>query len=193
MDMRGRSVLVVEDDYLQAHEIGDFFRRTGATVLGPALTIGAAMKHAAVAEAAILDLDMAGRMVYPVAETLARRNVPFVFYTGRGRTDDLPAALRHVQIISKPVMPDALGDAFARLHDPQVDPWQDVERMLPMLRVWSRLLLKDPASADRLVERALYEAIAAVKRGEVPSGDRATWLFGKCTRVLERDGPEIMN
>ncbi|SFD83449.1 response regulator [Roseivivax sediminis] len=195
MDMHGRKILVVEDDFLQAQEIGNFFRTTGADVLGPALTLGDAMGHIHSADAAILDLDISGDAVFPVAEALARRDVPFVFYTGRRHDVPVPNALRHAEIFSKPVSVQDLGRAVDRLRAPDESAADSVEQCLPLLRAWSRLLLSDPASADRLVERTLLEAIRAVREGELPDGaqSRMDWLYRKCETVLVRDGTRLMH
>ncbi|UMA67116.1 hypothetical protein LVO79_19090 (plasmid) [Roseivivax marinus] len=195
MNMRGRKVLIVEDDYLQAHEIGTFFHRAGADVLGPAMSIDAALRHAPKADAAILDIDIAGEAVFPVAAALSVRRVPMVFYTGRADAIRIPPEFRSIEIICKPIGPKDVTVAVSRLGGTVREACDAVERMLPLLRAWARILVRDPAGADRLVERTLREAIAAARGGDLPTSreERVNWLFEKCEAVLERDGSSLLS
>lgn len=54
----------------------------GAVVLGPAAKVEHASMHTEAAEAAILDVNLNGRRVFPIADELMRRGVPFVFFSG---------------------------------------------------------------------------------------------------------------
>ena len=84
--LRGVKVLVVEDEYLVATLMEDMLASAGCIVAGPiprlALALDAASKEAC--DVAVLDVNLAGERVYPVADILAQRNVPFVFVTGYG-------------------------------------------------------------------------------------------------------------
>ncbi|WP_159456790.1 hypothetical protein [Roseivivax jejudonensis] len=157
--------------------------------------MNAALQHTAKAQAAILDLDIAGRPVFPVADALLRREVPFVFYTGRREDVDMPERFRHAEIISKPLAASDVAGAFDRMAAPDETLVTDVARMLPLLRAWSRLQVADPVGADRLVERTLQEAIRCVRAGEAPEPHErlADWLFMKCEDVLSRDAAAILN
>jgi DNA-binding NarL/FixJ family response regulator len=68
----GRRVLVVEDDFLVSLTTGDFLERLGCEVVGPAARIAAAVRLAQseLLDAAVLDINIAGDMVWPVAEEL---------------------------------------------------------------------------------------------------------------------------
>mgnify|MGYP001544138219 CR=1 FL=1 len=46
-------------------------------------------------------MNLAGKMVFPVAEILQRRSIPFVFTTGYGETG-LPPEWRGSPVLSKP-------------------------------------------------------------------------------------------
>jgi CheY-like chemotaxis protein len=83
---RGLRVLIVEDEYFLAEDLADRFRRLGAEVLGPAGTVAEALRLASNVqiEAAILDVNLRGERVYPVADLLRQRQVPFVFASGYG-------------------------------------------------------------------------------------------------------------
>ncbi len=83
----GSRVLIVEDEALVAIELQLAFEDAGAEVLGPAMSLTAALtmaEHAAQIDCALLDVDLAGRDVYPVARILRRRGIPFIFHTGHG-------------------------------------------------------------------------------------------------------------
>ena len=74
--LKGRRILVVEDQSLIAMEIQVFLEKNGATVVGPigrlAHALSAAEKENL--EAALLDVDLNGEECWPVADALARRN-----------------------------------------------------------------------------------------------------------------------
>lgn len=83
--LRGKNILVVEDDYMVATDVSDFLRDQGASVIGPAGSLGAAMalvKSTSLIDAAVLDVNLRGERVYPVADALIARGVPIVFATG---------------------------------------------------------------------------------------------------------------
>src|SRR5262249_55134475 len=84
--VHGNHVLVVEDEALVAMVVTDALMELGYEVVGPfgrpsdAL---AAIKSGPI-DAAVLDINLAGTMVYPVADELVARGIPFVFVTGYG-------------------------------------------------------------------------------------------------------------
>lgn len=112
----GRRVLAVEDEYFIAEELAQVLRNAGATVLGPAPSVEAALDliRGAVPEAAVLDVNLCGEMVYPVADLLAARGVPFVFTTGYDRTA-LPERFAAVRRLEKPFDPPELLRELGRL------------------------------------------------------------------------------
>ena len=85
-------ILVVEDEALVASLFEDDLRSTGAEVIGPARSVDEALLLIAAAEgrlsAAVLDFNLNGTMVSPVADCLADLGVPFVFATGYGEGCD---------------------------------------------------------------------------------------------------------
>lgn len=81
----GLRLLIVEDALLLALELEAGLEEAGATIVGSAADVGEAMTfidHPL--DAAVLDANLNGASVMPVAEALAARNVPFVFATGYG-------------------------------------------------------------------------------------------------------------
>src|SRR4029078_2475506 len=81
-----RRVLVVEDEYLIRMLLEDMLDELGYGVAAAVGTISAARKIAADGEfsAPILDVNLDGQEIYPVADILAQRGLPFVFVTGYG-------------------------------------------------------------------------------------------------------------
>src|SRR4051794_16359942 len=102
--LTGRQILVVEDEYLLAQDIAAELRRCGAAVLGPVATIQAAADLIARQriDAAVLDVNLQGDLVYPVADALTERNVPYVFATGYDRTA-VPSRYSHIPLLQKPI------------------------------------------------------------------------------------------
>ena len=83
--LAGRRILVVEDDYLLAVEVRDRLLDAGADVVGPAPAVAdaqALVREGGALDAAVLDVNLRGEMVFPVADALDARHVPFVFLTG---------------------------------------------------------------------------------------------------------------
>lgn len=100
-----RRVLVVEDDYLMAQDIWHELDGLGLEVIGPVPSVEGALallaSGATLPDAAILDVNLGGAMVFPVAEVLRDRGVPFVFATGYDPWS-LPQAYAGVPCFEKP-------------------------------------------------------------------------------------------
>jgi hypothetical protein len=81
--LAGRTVLLVEDIFFIAHEAIRRLEEGGAAVVGPASDVAGALDliEKASLDGAVLDIDLKGEMVYPVADVLTARGVPFVFAT----------------------------------------------------------------------------------------------------------------
>jgi DNA-binding LytR/AlgR family response regulator len=80
----------------------------GWDIIGPAPTLDAALKiiqqHAQTIDVAVLDINIQGYPVTPVAMQLQELNIPFVFLTGYGDADAmLPAQFEHHPTLLKPV------------------------------------------------------------------------------------------
>jgi DNA-binding response OmpR family regulator len=104
-----RRVLVVEDEALIAMEIESALLDAGFAVVGPAATLAAATALAAAEAlwAAVLDVNLGGELVFPVADVLAGRHVPFLFVTGYG-PEVLPPRFRGRPLLRKPCTPRAV-------------------------------------------------------------------------------------
>ncbi|UXN75980.1 response regulator (plasmid) [Devosia sp. A8/3-2] len=100
----GRRILVVEDDLLVVADLVDMLHSMGADVVGPIENIEKAperLDKLPDIAGAVLDVSVQGRMVFPLADELSRRNVPYVFSTGY---DDsiVPARYSDIRRFSKP-------------------------------------------------------------------------------------------
>jgi DNA-binding response OmpR family regulator len=82
--LEGRKVLIVEDEFLVASLIQDMLESAGCIVTGPIARVPEALTAADREDydLAVLDVNLAGARIEPVAEALSRRHVPFVFVTG---------------------------------------------------------------------------------------------------------------
>lgn len=110
----GRRVLVVEDEFLAALTMTDFLESIGCEVVGPAarLSIALELARSESIDVAVLDINIAGEMVWPVAEELGRRKVPFVFLTAYAKADVLPLGFADAPCLAKPLMQQRLLGVF---------------------------------------------------------------------------------
>ncbi|PWJ14448.1 response regulator [Jannaschia seohaensis] len=110
------NILVVEDEALVALDISMILEERGAAVCGPCGTIEEAYKAIdREIDAAILDVDLHGRSVFPVADRLREKGTPFVFHTGRYDTETLEKRYGGVPVLEKPAGDDAIVKMLARL------------------------------------------------------------------------------
>jgi len=109
----GKRILLVEDDYPIARAMGREFATYGAEILGPAATVrdSLALIQSQSFDAAVLDINLRGDSVYPVADALAARGIPFVFATGYDRTI-VPERFSGRPCCEKPVGAAELTDAL---------------------------------------------------------------------------------
>lgn len=114
--LAGARILVVEDEFVIAMQLQSLFEDEGAQVLGPYHSLSEAMKHAETDDisAASLDVNLGRDTAAPVAGLLARRQIPFVFYSVQ-TNDPALAPWRHVRVIQKPAAPHELVQAMAAL------------------------------------------------------------------------------
>jgi PAS domain S-box-containing protein len=104
-----KRVLLVEDEALLALEVSEILSSAGAHVIGPfgGLIEGATAARRETIDVAILDMNLKGQMVYPLAEELLERKIPLIFLSGYN-VPDVPDALRNVPHLIKPADPSAL-------------------------------------------------------------------------------------
>jgi len=109
--LKGLRLLVVEDEALVAMMIETMLDDIGCIVVEVAGTVSRGLAlvadEALAVDGAILDVNLGGEKVYPVAEALRARDVPFIFSTGYG-IDGIAAEFAHVPALAKPYQQAAL-------------------------------------------------------------------------------------
>jgi CheY-like chemotaxis protein len=109
--LEGLRVLVVEDEYLVAALIEEMLESAGCVVSGPIPRLAEALDaidHGTY-DAAVLDVNLGGDRIDPVADALSERNIPFAFVTGYGAAA-LPDEYAERPRLCKPFrMADLLG------------------------------------------------------------------------------------
>jgi two-component sensor histidine kinase/CheY-like chemotaxis protein len=113
--LAGLAVLLVEDEPIVRLELAGVLEDAGARVIGPAATVAEAMTAIAGArpDAAVLDVNVRGENVSPLAETLVARGVAVIFASGYRDLDLLSPRLRHLPLVQKPLRPGELVATLA--------------------------------------------------------------------------------
>jgi CheY-like chemotaxis protein len=108
-----RSILIVEDEPLIAMMLEDFLESLGHRIAATCDTVAEAMGHVEKGgfDLAILDVNLKGENVWPVASKLRERNVPFVIATG-GHVDPPPPEFNNAPVIEKPYTVDRVTPAL---------------------------------------------------------------------------------
>lgn len=196
--LAGMRILIAEDEFLLADDLAQFFASVGATVLGPASDVASARAHLDNADAAVLDINLKDGTVFPIADELFLRGVPFVFFSGMDASS-VPERFRFVGSLPKPVswtrVVEILESEFggpARTEDPFSVSRQDMVVVLPKLRLSARLMLGDAMAADRLVEKTLERAVNEFRARphDVPT---SKWLTHLMETTLADGGRNLMN
>ncbi len=106
-DLKGRRILVIEDEPLIGMDIVASLEHAGAEVEGPIATIEDACRVISNSrfDAALVDANLHGRPVGEVAAALVEQGVPFAFATGYDK-DGLPEGFRECPILAKPAGPE---------------------------------------------------------------------------------------
>ena len=105
MTFVGRRVLVVEDEFLVSLATIDFLESIGCEIVGPAARLAAAVQLAESEslDAAVLDINIAGEMIWPVAAELQCRGVPFLFLTAHPKLNVIPLLFAAAPLLEKPL------------------------------------------------------------------------------------------
>jgi two-component SAPR family response regulator len=122
--LKGARILVVEDEFLIAMELGSILLEAGAEVIGPCRSTAEAhslLRTVGGVRAAILDLRLGNDTSIPLARHLTRHGVPFIFFTGQVDMSPIHAEYPTATIISKPFQRRAILAALADISDPVRD------------------------------------------------------------------------
>jgi CheY-like chemotaxis protein len=103
LPLAGTRVFIVEDEALILDTLQDMLEGLGCQVVESALRVDEALSKLVGLDfdVAVLDVNVAGTRIDPVADLLARRGMPFLFASGYGR-GSLPAAHRERVLLTKP-------------------------------------------------------------------------------------------
>ena len=117
MTFVGRRVLVVEDDFLVSLATTDFLESIGCQVVGPAACIAAAvgLAQSESLDAAVLDIDISGETIWPVATELQHRGVPFLFLSALTPLMTFPALFAAAPRLDKPLEQNRLLRHFCSM------------------------------------------------------------------------------
>jgi CheY-like chemotaxis protein len=112
--LRGTRVLVVEDEPLLSMTLQDMLDELECEVVGTAARLEPALSLASelAFDIAVLDINLGGRRIDPVAEAIAARALPFIFVTGYGQ-EGVPRHLA-VPVVEKPYETGDLQRALLR-------------------------------------------------------------------------------
>src|SRR5690606_23440639 len=110
----GKRILIVEDEAIRALDLADAAAESGAMVVGPCTRLAAALLSAEQGvDGAVLDVDLAGEAVFPLADRLALAAVPFVFQTGRADQAELVRRYAGAPVCIKPVAAEEVLEALS--------------------------------------------------------------------------------
>jgi len=115
--LHGARVLLVEDDFIILMELQSVLTDAGAVIAGACQTLREALVKAEKADitVAILDVRLERQTSAPIARKLARRGIPFIFYTGQLETDPIRAEWPTCRIVSKPAPAQSIVAAASAL------------------------------------------------------------------------------
>lgn len=167
-------ILVVEDDFLIAEQLAFEIRQLGHDIVGPFANIEGAAKSIALADAAILDVQLRGGTSFALADRLVVAQMPFLFLTGYD-TPTVPGRFGGGRLYNKP-SPTRTLLAELRIQHRRAAPAPTLETIIVEMMVRARSVLHEESAAERLVETVLRNAIARVEAGE-PMADIQNWLL----------------
>ena len=112
--MAGRSILIVEDEPLIAMMLEDFLDSLGHKVAATCDSVADALARVGQGgfDIAIIDVNLNGERVWPVADRLAAQRIPYILATG-GHIEPPPPQHAGVPVLSKPFTLDAIAPALA--------------------------------------------------------------------------------
>jgi len=115
--LKNKKVLIVEDQYLIAADLSRAVTILGGVVVGPVASNEAAQAELARSDIdlAFLDINLDEQMVFPLADELEKRGIPFIFATGHEATV-LPDRLKSKLRLVKPFTVQAVIEAVRHLN-----------------------------------------------------------------------------
>jgi CheY-like chemotaxis protein len=107
--LASKRVMVVEDELLVSMLIEDVLTDEGCQIVGPFSNVPDGLQAARLEaiDLAVLDVNLRGEKVFPIAEVLTERGIPFLLLSGYG-ADAVPADRPNWRVCSKPFSPASL-------------------------------------------------------------------------------------
>ena len=156
-------ILIAEDNYLVAEELGEVVRGCGYAVVGaaPSVESGLALIAGSAVDGAVLDIDLAGTPSFPMCRALTAKGVPFLFLSAYSAKPVVPAEFSKAPHLSKPLVAADLKLALQSLVGKAAD-------AAPKLRepVFSNAILDALPPAAKTALAASLEHVP-LRRGEV--------------------------
>jgi CheY-like chemotaxis protein len=115
--LSGKSVLIVEDEFVIGLMLVKEIARAGGNAIGPATSVADALKEieSQIVDLVILDAKLADGSGADLSASLEERRIPFVVVSGYDKAD-LPRALRSAPFVSKPIALPVLMEVIQGLH-----------------------------------------------------------------------------
>lgn len=112
--IEGRRILIVEDDVVSASSLAQSLRELGGIPIGPVTSLEQARTLVAVRrlDAAVLEMNLRGSDIWPVAEMLRARRIPYLYATAVG---DPGGGTHDAPVLEKPLQADILRSALQTL------------------------------------------------------------------------------
>ncbi|MDB5612945.1 MAG: hypothetical protein JWQ22_598 [Devosia sp.] len=110
----GRRILLAEDDYFVVMQMVQDLEKSGAQVIGPVPSVEKALdriEKLSGITGAILDINLQGELVFPVADELSKRRIPFVFASGYDAAT-IPHRFADVTLIQKPTSVERIAEVL---------------------------------------------------------------------------------
>ncbi len=144
--LSGRRVFIAEDETLIAFDIASCLEFAGHKVVGPCADVAEALGavDASHIDVAVLDVNLRGAAVWPVAALLQSQGVPFVFLTGYASLNEFPPAFADVPRLDKPFVTEKLLAALAALDETAPVPAAETQRFDAGLRANEPVLADAP-------------------------------------------------
>ena len=115
-NLNGRRILVVEDEYFLAEDLREELSDCGAEVLGPVANLKDATRFVETGgiDAAVLDINLQGELIFSTADELREKGIPFAFATGYDRSS-VPQRFADVPRLEKPLKGRQLAELLRPL------------------------------------------------------------------------------
>jgi CheY-like chemotaxis protein len=169
----GLKILIVEDEFFTAAALAEYLRDAGAKSADSAATVaeGKLLVEQSFFAGAILDIRLGRELVFPLADRLDEKRIPFVFHSADFFA--VPPRFSQVPQVHKAHGFESVATSIlliiakerAGLAGDDIDTIGSTDQVLRALRGMARGLVANSAAADEIVEEALRRSFALVESG----------------------------